>query len=432
MPIRVLFVTTTYPLKQGDAVPSFVADLAGALVRDQGVEVRVIAPHHPGAAKREVVNGVEVVRFQYSVDARRQCVAYGGGIPDNLKNYPRAKWQLPGFFGALTTAVWRQAGWADLIHAHWVEPAFLAMMANRARWARKPVVVSVHSLKPKASKVARWTLKRARRVLFNSQYTLGQAREKGYFPCDGRVVYQGHDDAVFGRQVRSNEIRTRLGIPADATVVLSLGRLIEVKGIHVLAGVADAILASQPRAHLVIAGDGPMRGEIEGIVARAGARDRVHLTGALPRAEVARLMAEADLFVNPGVVDSNGRAEGLGITTIEAMASGLACVGSRVGGITETIEDGVTGLLVPPGDGAALAGAVGGLIDDAGRRSGMGEAGRRVARERFTWPVLAGQVAEVYREVLSTEDLSHSKGLSGQTRMSAPPVKDVLEGGPGH
>src|SRR5215203_4512226 len=90
MAIRVLFVTTTYPLKQGDAVPSFVADLAGALVRDHGVEVRVIAPHHPGAAKRETVNGVDIVRFQYSVSVRRQCVAYGGGIPDNLKTYPRA------------------------------------------------------------------------------------------------------------------------------------------------------------------------------------------------------------------------------------------------------------------------------------------------------------------------------------------------------
>lgn len=432
MAIKVLFVTTTYPLKQGDAVPSFVADLAGALVRDQGVEVRVIAPHHPGAAKRETVNGVEIIRFQYSIDARRQCVAYGGGIPDNLKNYPRAKWQLPGFFGGLTAAVWRHAGWADLIHAHWVEPAFLAMMANRARWERKPVIVSVHSLKPQASKVARWTLKRARRVLFNSQYTTGQARAKGYFPCDGQVVYQGYDDAVFGRQARFNDIRTRLGIPADATVILALGRLIEVKGIHVLAATADAILASRPNAHLVIAGDGPIRGEIEAIVARAAARDRIHLTGALPRAEVARLMAEADLFVNPGVIDSGGRAEGLGITTIEAMASGLACVGSRVGGITETIEDGVTGLLVPPADPAALAGAIGGLIDDVDRRRGMGEAGRRVARERFTWPVLAGQVASVYREVLGVEGSSRLEGLPGQTRMSAPPIKDALQGGPGH
>lgn len=421
MPIRVLFVTTTYPLRPGDAIPSFVADLAGALVRDHGVEVRVIAPHHPSAPKREVVSGVEIVRFQYSPSAARQCVAYGGGIPDNLKNFPRAKWQLPGFFAAMSAAVWRDAKWADLIHAHWAEPAFLAMLANRARWAKRPTVVSVHSLKPKASRVARWTLRRADRVLFNSQYTLSQAREKGYFPCNGQVVYQGYDDTVFGIQPRLNESRMRLGIPSDATLILALGRLIEVKGLHVLTAAADSFLASRPNAHLVIAGDGPMRGEIEAIVARSPSRERIHLPGALPRAQVAQLMADADLFVNPGIVDSNGRAEGLGITTIEAMATGLPCIGSRVGGITETIGDGETGLLVPPGDAPAVSHAIGQLLDDANMRRRMGDAARQVARERFTWRVLAQQVSDIYRDVLRVERAGNPEVVTGPTPMSAPP-----------
>jgi glycosyltransferase involved in cell wall biosynthesis len=394
--MRVLFVTTTYPLQPGDSIPSFVADLACALVRDHGVNVRVIAPHHPSALKHEVVNKVEIERFQYTSNPAAQCVAYGGGIPDNLKNFARAKWQLPGFFAGMAAAVWRHVGWSDLVHAHWVEPAFLAMAAN---WARRPVVVSVHSLKPRASRLQRFTLGRAERVLFNSQYTLLQAREKGYFPCRGQVVYQGYDDRLFGQVPRGNGFRRTLGIADDATVIVALGRMIEVKGLHVLAGAADAILRDRAGAHLVMAGDGPQRAEIEAIVARSGARERVHFTGALPRAEVARLLADADLFVNPGVVDSGGRAEGLGITTIEAMASGLACVGSRVGGISETILDGKTGLLVPPADEVALAGAVGRLVDDADSRRRMGEAGRGMARERFRWPVLAGQVAQVYREV---------------------------------
>lgn len=394
--MRVLFVTTTYPLQPGDSIPSFVADLAVALVRDQGVTVRVIAPHHGSAPKHEVVNRVEVERFQYAANPASQCVAYGGGIPDNLKNFPKAKWQLPGFFAGMAAAVWRNVGWTDVVHAHWVEPAFLAMAAN---WARRPLVVSVHSLKPKASRLQRFTLGRADRVLFNSQYTMSQAREKGYFPCRGQVVYQGYDDRLFGQLPRGNGFRRSLGIADDAVMVVALGRLIEVKGLHVLAGAADAILRDRPNAHLVIAGDGPQRAEIEAIVSRSAARERVHLTGALPRADVARLLAEADLFVNPGVVDSGGRAEGLGITTIEAMASGLACVGSRVGGIAETIIDGETGYLVPPGDEHALSAAVRRLVDDAETRRRMGEAGRRVAKERFTWPVLAGEVARVYREV---------------------------------
>jgi glycosyltransferase involved in cell wall biosynthesis len=408
---RVLFVTTTYPLRAGDSIPSFVADLAGALVRDHGAQVRVIAPHHPSAPKRETVNGVEIVRFQYALNAGRQCVAYGGGIPDNLKNYPRAKWQLPGFFAGMTAAVWRHVKWADLIHAHWVEPAFLALTANRLRWAKRPLVVSIHSLKPKASRVARYTLARAERVLFNSQYTMAQAREKGYFPYARQVIYQGFDDTLFGTQPRLDEQRTRLGVPTDATLILALGRLIEVKGLHVLAAASDSILGARSNAHLVIAGEGPMRPQLESIISRAACRDRIHLPGALPRTDVARLMAEADVFVNPGIVDSGGRAEGLGITTIEAMASGLPCVGSRVGGISETVVDNITGLLVAPGDTAALADAIGRLTDDASLRKRMGAAAREVARERFTWPVLAGQVAAVYREVLGAKAPDVHPGL---------------------
>jgi phosphatidylinositol alpha-1,6-mannosyltransferase len=391
--MRVLFVTTTYPLVPGDSIPSFVADLAEALVREHGVSVRVIAPHHAGAAKREIVNGVEIERFQYALDPRKQCVAYGGGIPDNLRNLPRAKWQLPGFFAGMAAAVWRNAGCADLIHAHWVEPAFLAMTAN---WARRPLVVSIHSLKPRASRLTRFILSRADRVLFNSRYTLAQAREKGYFPCRAQVVYQGFDDRLFGQLPRSGESRRMLNVPQDAIPIVALGRMIEVKGLHILASVADDLLATRPNAHLVIAGDGPMRPQIQDLVSRAACRDRIHLPGALPRARVAQLLADAELFVNPGIVDSTGRAEGLGITTIEAMASGLPCVGSRVGGIAETIVNGVTGFLVPPGDRSELVRAIGRLIDDAELRTQMGAAAKRAAGERFTWPVLAKQVVQVY------------------------------------
>ena len=391
--MRVLFVTTTYPLQSGDWIPSFVADLAEALVREHDMSVRVIAPHHAGAAKREIINGVEVERFQYAIDPRKQCIAYGGGIPDNLKNLPRAKWQLPGFFAAMAAAVWRNAGWADVIHAHWVEPAFLAMTANRAR---RPIVVSIHSLKPRASRVTRFILSRADRVLFNSRYTLAQAREKGYFPCRAQVVYQGFDDRLFGQLPRSGESRRTLNVPQDATLIVALGRMIEVKGLHILASVADDLLATRPNAQLVIAGEGPMRPQIQEIVSRAACRDRIHLPGALPRTRVAQLLADADLFVNPGIVDSTGRAEGLGITTIEAMASGLPCVGSRVGGIVETIVDGVTGFLVPPNDPSELVRAIGRLIGSVELRNQLGAAASKVAGERFTWPVLAKQVAQVY------------------------------------
>jgi glycosyltransferase involved in cell wall biosynthesis len=421
MSLRVLFVTTCYPLKPGDSIPGFVADLAQALVRaGRGIEVKVITPHHAGAAHREVVGRVEIERFQYALDAEKQCLAVGGGIPDNLRTYPRAKWQIPGFIASMMGAIHRNLGWADLIHAHWVEPAFLAMGANLLH--RRPMVVTVHSLNPKRNALHAFTLARADRVLFNSGYTMGQARRMGY-QCRGKVSYQGFDaDAFGGPRPRAATMRGRLNIPDGSPLVTAVGRLIEVKGLHVLAEAADSILAANSNAHIAIAGYGPMRERIEQTIARSSAKDRIHLAGTLDRAEVAQLLAESDLFVNPGVVDSRGRAEGLGITTLEAMASGLAVVGSRVGGIPETMVDGVTGVLVPPGDVGALAAAVGRLLDDEPMRRRMGEAGRVMVKEKFAWPVLAEQVIEVYREV--SAERRGCAGRNGNGKGQEPRVRN--------
>ena len=259
---------------------------------------------------------------------------------------------------------------------------------------------------------------------------MGQAERMGY-RFRGQVGYQGFDGDAFGGLARTGEMRRRLGVPADATLVAAVGRLIEVKGLHVLAEAAERILAGRPKVHVAIAGYGPMRARIEEIVARSSARDRVHLAGTLEHGEVAQLLAESDLFVNPGVVDSRGRAEGLGITTLEAMASGLAVVGSRVGGIPETMVDGVTGLLVPPGDVGALAGAVGRLLDDEAMRRRMGEAGRAFAREICVGGVggggvgrLSGGVGSATRQAVGRAN-GRSNGREGEAS-SEPIARPVL------
>lgn len=393
MPIKVLFVTTTYPLHKGDSTPPFVADLAKELVKYPDLKIRVIAPHHGGGLKHEIMDGVEVVRFQYTIDPMKQRLAQGCGIPDNLRTYPQAKWQLPAFFLSMAAAVWRHTEWADIIHAHWVEPAFVATLANRAG---KPMIITVHSLSPKPSLIYRFALSRADRVLFNSNYTLNDAAKKGY-RCKGEIIYQGYDERLFYQRPRANVWRDRLGIPHDARVVLGLGRLIEVKGLHVLAAAAERILAPRPDCHLIIGGHGPFLKNVEEIKTKMPSGARLHTTGALNREQAAELFAEADLFVNPGIVDSKGRADALGVTTIEAMASGLATVGSRVGGLVETIVDGETGVLVEGGNEEQLAREVGRLIDDPALRARMGEAAKRVAKERFTWAALAKEVAGVYR-----------------------------------
>jgi starch synthase len=113
----------------------------------------------------------------------------------------------------------------------------------------------------------------------------------------------------------------------------------------------------------------------------------------LPRPSVIQLLTHALAFVCPSVY------EPLGIVNLEAMACGTAVVASRVGGIPEVVDDGVTGLLVPPDDPAALAGALNALVRDPGRADAYGRAGRERAVAEFSWPTVAAATADLYAEL---------------------------------
>jgi starch synthase len=119
----------------------------------------------------------------------------------------------------------------------------------------------------------------------------------------------------------------------------------------------------------------------------------IWLSGMLAKREVIQLLSHATVFACPSLY------EPLGIVNLEAMACGTAVVGSRVGGIPEVVAEGKTGLLVPPGDPPALAGAINALVTDSSRAADMGRLGRERAVAEFGWAAIAAQTAALYAEL---------------------------------
>jgi glycosyltransferase involved in cell wall biosynthesis len=156
-------------------------------------------------------------------------------------------------------------------------------------------------------------------------------------------------------------------------LIVAVGRLAEPKDaltlVRALAGVRG-----RPFTALLV-GDGPDRASLEAEVSRLGLQDAIALTGT--RDDVPELLARADVFA------LSSRSEGAPLSILEAMAAGLPVVSSRVGGVPELVVDGETGLLVPPGDPAAMAAALGRLLADAGLRRRLGAAGRERAQRCF-------------------------------------------------
>lgn len=282
----------------------------------------------------------------------------------------------------------------DIVHAHSAKAGVLGRAA--ARLAGVPRVLYTphgYSFEMRVSGggrrlfrtlekiAARWT--DGYLCVCRSEYeqTLGL----GVPPERCRIVYNGVDPPA------SPSPPPRDGAGSDRWVIGCIGRLCVQKGQDVLADAAPGILREDPRIHLVIVGDGPLRSRLENRLREWIAGGRVRLRPQVSEREIPGILDGLDLLVMPS------RWEGLPYGLLDAMAHGLPVVASRVGGIAEMIADGVEGVLAPPEDVGALEDAVRRCARDPEGRKKMGAAARRRVAGR-TRRAMIEAIEQVYSE----------------------------------
>jgi glycosyltransferase involved in cell wall biosynthesis len=336
--MRVCVVTTSYP-RPGDPVAgAFVAAQVDAL-RRAGAEVDVVSPS----------------------DTRHFGIAYGDGIAQNLRAKPWLLPLLPLFLGSLALAVRRASRSADVVHAHWL-PSALAGLASG-----KPLVLQVWGtdleLAERVPRLARPLVGRARVVIAASQSLADAARRLG--AREVQVIPNGV------------EIPASPGSPVDPPHLLYAGRLSEEKGVLEL-------LEATAGLERVVVGDGPLRSRVPDAV------------GFVPPAELGAYYERAAVVCVPS------RREGYGVVAREAMAWARPVVATAAGGLRDAVEDGVTGLLVPPRDPAALRAALERLLGDAPLRAELGANARRRAEEDYSWTAAADSLLAAYEDARRT------------------------------
>jgi glycosyltransferase involved in cell wall biosynthesis len=335
--MRVVVLTTSYPRDADDVAGTMIRDAVEQL-REAGIDVRVVSP-------------ASFAHFG---------LAYRDGIVGNLRRQPWKVLLVPLFLLSYARAARRAALAADLVHAHWLPSALPALATG------KPFLVQLHGTDVELARrvpwAFRWLVRRARLVICPSRALANAAGSLGARHV--RVIPEGV------------AIPDRVGDPDDPPHVLFVGRLSEEKG------VLELVEATEGMARVIV-GDGPLRGRV----------------------------AEAVGFVSPGevgpyyeraaVVACPSRREGYGLVAREAMAYGRPVVASAVGGLLDAVEDGVTGLLVPPRDPAALRGAVERLLGDRALRDALGSAARAQAVERFSWEAASESTVAAYEHALT-------------------------------
>jgi glycosyltransferase involved in cell wall biosynthesis len=196
-----------------------------------------------------------------------------------------------------------------------------------------------------------------------------------------------------------NRVRRAAGLEPNDVALVSVGRIEENKGFHVLAAALAALrehtgVAAAGTWRWILIGDGPYRARLERTIAALGLTPNVLLTGRLNDRDLHAWYVGATVFVHPSLY------EGSSLVTLEAMAHRRAVVATTAGGLPDKVTPGVTGWLVPPGDASALAAALSGALGARGRLTGMGDAGRRVVEREFSWAAAGPATVRLYEEVL--------------------------------
>ena len=285
-----------------------------------------------------------------------------------------------------------KAGAIDLLHAHLPNAHVLAGIAGRL--TGKPVLATLHGhrvgmLDLEVHRSAGTHLS----VVCRQSYfhALGLGVSAGQLSCNPNGV---DTDAFQPRPRPADGLRRDLGIPADAPVVGFLGRLSPEKGPEVFLRAALIAHGRLPTAHFVFVGDGPLAPTLRESIARFGLADRVHLAGL--RRDVARVLNDIDVLV------SSSHSEAMPLAVLEAMASGLPVVATRVGGVPDIIDQGESGWLVASNDFEDIAARLQQVVGTPGELARMGVAARRRAVDKMSLVDSVDRMAQLMSRLVPT------------------------------
>jgi len=391
--MRILHLVTGYPRSERDIIAPWLVELLKRL-RAAGHDVEVFTSSYRGAGDH-VFAGIPVHRFRYFF-ARWETLTHEESAPDRMRRSLLYR-IMPAFFVlAGMVSIWRlcRRERYDVIHVHWPVP--LALWGWAARLARRTALVvtfygielrwvkrSLPFLKGFVRRVAR----RADRVVAISSETAREIKQLVDVPVE-----------VIPYTTVISEPEASRTISADGTrphTILFIGRLVELKG---LAYLIEAVsrLKGRIAARIVAIGIGPERANLESLAQTRGVD--VDFRNKVPDVELHRAFLTSDMLVLPSIVDARGDTEGLGVVLLDAMSYGIPAIASRVGGIPDIIEDGVSGVLVPPADPEALANAIEKLARDPAYARRLADAGRERLRAHFSWDTIIARWDAVYRE----------------------------------
>jgi colanic acid/amylovoran biosynthesis glycosyltransferase len=407
--MKIAFILSGFPALS----ETFILNQITGLI-DLGHDVKICALINPGGEK--VHSDVSAYRLMERV--------YYSGLPFNkinrvlkaiyllLVNFPRAPLSILkslNFFKygryALSLSLFyyllpflKAGNRYDIVHCHFGPNGIIGMMLKELG-IKGRIITSFHGsdlgqvVGGKIRGVYRDLFERGDLLTANSNYTRKSLMAAGCPEYKIRQLPVGVNMDRFVYKPRKAPAQT-------GTKIGTVARLVEKKGVAYAIKAAAQVMQKRPDIEYRIVGDGPLRGELERLVADLGCHDKIHFLGWLDSDEVVRFMDELHIFMLSSITARNGDQEGQGLVLQEAQAAGLPVLATLQGGFPEGVIDGKTGFLVPERDADALAEKLEYLIDHPERWEEMGRAGREFVAKTFDIKMLNRRLEEIYKNAL--------------------------------
>ena len=360
-----------------------------------------------GSERQAVLLGQELVRKKFDVHLGC-CARMNDNIEAGLvaQGVPITQYSIRNLYGVETLrqrvrfAQYLRRERIDVVHSYNFYSNAFAIPA--ARLARVPVVIASirdngECWTPWQRRIERLVCRMAHGVVVNAEVIKRRLAAEGYNARRITVIHNGTESPPVVPALRTTALREELDIPAAAPVVGMLARLDPIKGIEHFLHAAAQVSARRPDARFVIVGDNRVnvayREELTQLARRLGLEKVLRFTGF--RNDVADVLSLLSVSVLASL------SEGLSNTLLESMAAGIPVVATAVGGNPEAVEHGVTGLLVPPKNAAALADAICRILNHRDLAAAMGRAGRLRVAERFSTTAMVSESERLYRQLLA-------------------------------
>jgi glycosyltransferase involved in cell wall biosynthesis len=391
-------LTTSYPRWQGDPSGDFVLQLVENLAADSNVEINVIAPADLNSSSSEKKGNVAVHRCRYFWPASMQKLAYGDGIPWNLKHSFIAWLNIPFLLTSIISRMMMCVSKSDIIHANW---GILGAVAAMLRCLHhKPVVVMIHgtdlSSKNKLiTSVTKWAIKKCDAVIVNctENYEICTKLRNG----TSRLYYI-NNGVRYPSDTELAEFRNKNKKPNDFINILSAGRLIPERRYDLLLKAFAEVHSRNKNIFLTLLGDGPEFQNLKTLALQLDIAAYINFQGRVSHEDVFNFMAWADIYISATTVETHGSS------IAEAAAFGLPVVVTKVGFPAELVLDGQTGFVVEPGNETAMTQAMEKLVQDSQMRKKAAQAMRmRIEELGLTWKQCAQKTMKVYGDMKNYE-----------------------------